>query len=704
MSCPPSLKTVCVEILEGQRGAQGPQGVQGIQGPSGPVGASGLSIKGDTGEASTVSGPQGATGASGLSVKGDTGERGEKGATGQQGVQGSQGVQGNQGEVGATGASGARGSTGAVGASGLSVVGSTGSTGPAGEASTVAGPTGATGPMPYNYKGAWDNFASYSLYDAVTHLGSLWWLPATGGWTVGGAPPGYNWELLVSAGATGATGADSTVSGPQGSTGATGPASTVSGPQGATGATGAASTVSGPQGSTGATGPAGVADKYYGTSTTTLTVGNGSKTLNTQAGLSYSLGQPVTIAYPGNGEHMHGVVVSYNQTSGVLVADISHHTGHGTWSNWIVNLEGVAGVAGATGATGAASTVSGPQGATGATGPAGSASDRLTSPDLSQEVVLDNAGGITLPAGGTIEDSASAEGSITLTPPNAVAGQALVIRPTVGTSLTNDVPFAAGATIVVTLTDAGTHISEDKTAQGGEDASWPFTITGISAGNLGSALTGTFLAADWVFGNGNPTNVKTFNIPAESTGTGFTITLDELITQDGNIYPGYPLNGILTLTVGSVVSEATTGHLHLVAADPVNIDIYLGDDNQYVKVQRNNGDIVIGNNDNSNQWTFGTDGNLELPIGGDIVDSTGASVLGQTLQSFAWDLTTSSGVALETLAINGFTTDDIPALYHVSIDGINQHAGAYTLSAGVMTFSETVDAAANVEIKRPKLI
>jgi hypothetical protein len=315
-----------------------------------------------------------------------------------------------------------------------------------------------------------------------------------------------------------------------------------------------------------------------------------------------------------------------------------------------------------------------------------------------------NVGVINLASGGIIEDSAAAEGSITLTPPNAVAGQALVIRPTVGTSLTNDVPFAAGATITVTLTDAGTHISEDKTAQGGEDATWPFTITGISAGNLGSALTGTFLAEDWIFGNGNPTNVKTFNIPAESTGTGFAITLDELITQDGSIYPGYPLNGILTLTVGSVVSEATTGHLHLVAADPVNIDIYLGDDNQYVKVQRNNGDIVIGNNSNSNQWTFGTDGKLELPIGGDIVDSTGASVLGQTLQSFAWDLTTSSGAALETLSINGFTTDDIPALYHVSIDGVNQHSDAYTLTGGILTFSETVDAAANVEIKRPKLI
>jgi hypothetical protein len=130
----------------------------------------------------------------------------------------------------------------------------------------------------------------------------------------------------------------------------------------------------------------------------------------------------------------------------------------------------------------------------------------------------------------------------------------------------------------------------------------------------------------------------------------------------------------------------------------------LGDDNQYVKVQRNNGDIIIGNNDNTNQWTFGTDAKLKLPIGGDIVDSTGASVLGQTLQSFAWDLTTATGSALTTIAVNGFATSDVAALYHVSVDGINQHADAYSLSAGVLTFSETVNASSKIEIKRPKLV
>jgi hypothetical protein len=68
------------------------------------------------------------------------------------------------------------------------------------------GAQGDPGPMPYTYRGAWSGATAYTLYDAVTHQGSLYWLPATGGWTIGGAPPEFNWELLVSKGDTGETG------------------------------------------------------------------------------------------------------------------------------------------------------------------------------------------------------------------------------------------------------------------------------------------------------------------------------------------------------------------------------------------------------------------------------------------------------------------------------------------------------------------
>ena len=63
--------------------------------------------------------------------------------------------------------------------------------------------------------------------------------------------------LLGPTGATGPTGAASTVAGPTGPTGPTGAASTVAGPTGPTGPTGADSTVAGPTGPTGSTGSAG---------------------------------------------------------------------------------------------------------------------------------------------------------------------------------------------------------------------------------------------------------------------------------------------------------------------------------------------------------------------------------------------------------------------------------------------------------------
>jgi hypothetical protein len=65
------------------------------------------------------------------------------------------------------------------------------------------GAKGDPGDTPFTYRGNWDNFTAYGLHDAVTFDGGLWWLPATAGWTIGGPPPNYNWQLLVAGGAKG---------------------------------------------------------------------------------------------------------------------------------------------------------------------------------------------------------------------------------------------------------------------------------------------------------------------------------------------------------------------------------------------------------------------------------------------------------------------------------------------------------------------
>lgn len=130
------------------------------------------------------------------------------------------------------------GTTGATGPTG------TGVTGPTGPASTVPGPTGPTG---LNWQGAWSGTTSYNLNDAVSIAGSSY-ISITGSNLNNQPPNATAWNLLSQIGATGPTGADSTVPGPTGPTGV--------GPTGPTGPTGANSTVAGPTGPTGPSGSA----------------------------------------------------------------------------------------------------------------------------------------------------------------------------------------------------------------------------------------------------------------------------------------------------------------------------------------------------------------------------------------------------------------------------------------------------------------
>jgi hypothetical protein len=79
--------------------------------------------------------------------------------------------------------------------------------------------------------------------------------------------------------------------------------------------------------------------------------------------------------------------------------------------------------------------------------------------------------------------------------------------------------------------------------------------------------------------------------------------------------------------------------------------------------------IDIAPNDGANgTWSFGTDGNLQLPAGGDIVDSTGNSVLGGGSGSIA--VGTGTGPSVENVTeilINGTVTEIEPGLVGVSV-------------------------------------
>lgn len=248
--------------------------------------------------------------------------RGDQGIQGQQGLQGLQGI---QGPVGATGNAGAAATI---------AVGSTETLAPGSTAYVTNGGTSSA---------------------AVLNFGLVTGQKGDKGDDGANGNDGAAATISVGTTTTGAAGSSASVSNSGSSSAAIFNFTIPRGDKGETGNTGA----------TGATGP-GVAaggttgqalvkssntsydttwttiqtgDRYLTTSTTSLTLSNGSKTLTVGTGLAYTTQQDLVIAYDAS-NHMHGIVTSYNSGTGALVADIQQHTGAGTYDLWTVNVGG----------------------------------------------------------------------------------------------------------------------------------------------------------------------------------------------------------------------------------------------------------------------------------------------------------------------------------------------------------------------------
>lgn len=104
--------------------------------------------------------------------------------------------------------------------------------------------------------------------------------------------------------------------------------------------------IQGPQGVAGPTGATGAS--YAGTSTTSLSIGTGSKVFTTQAGLAYVVGASRARASDSSGaNYVEGLVTAYSGTSLTISADRA--VGSGTITAWNISLAGDAGANGASG-------------------------------------------------------------------------------------------------------------------------------------------------------------------------------------------------------------------------------------------------------------------------------------------------------------------------------------------------------------------
>ena len=159
-------------------------------------------------------------------------------------------------------------------------------------------------------------------------------------------------------------------------------------------------------------------------------------------------------------------------------------------------------------------------------------------------------------------------------------------------------------------------------------ANWTTNSTVVLAeGEIGVNLTN----GQFKLGNGTSTWAQLTYFTPGSTAAGdrlingvneFVLSADGKLTLPG----GAGLQSVGVTGSGgrqSLASTRTDGSLFLTANSATAGDVYLMGQQNYIISASN-----ISNGATYKTWTFGQSGNITLPAGGDIVDSTGTTVLG----------------------------------------------------------------------------
>jgi hypothetical protein len=166
---------------------------------------------------------------------------------------------------------------------------------------------------------------------------------------------------------------------------------------------------------TSAAGSAGTAAGWKATSTTSMVIGTGAKSLTIQAGKQFSAGTDIKVVRTSapSTTYVFGVVDTYNSSTGALAFTVASGdtAGSGTFTDWTVSL------AGSKGATGAGIAL----GATGSDIRTGTATDRAVTPgalkDATAFVALTDASSIATDMSSGVNFKVTLAGNRTLANP-----------------------------------------------------------------------------------------------------------------------------------------------------------------------------------------------------------------------------------------------------------------------------------------------
>lgn len=294
-----------------------------------------------------------------------------------------------------------------------------------------------------------------------------------------------------------------------------------------------------------------VANSLAGTSTSSVTVGTGSKSLTASTGRSWIAGQPVRVARTSapTTTYMDGTVTTYASATGAMTLTVATASGSGTHSDWSISVTGTAGGGG------------------GVAGP-GSSTDNAVAR-------FDGTGGSTLQNSGVIVSDA-----------NAVAGVA---------SLT----LAAGATV--------TEFSTDDTMAGDSDSVVP-TEQAVKAYVDNYRATARFAKGAETASSTSEITWLTKTVPAGTLGTTGIVHLrfhGALLNNDG-------ADRTFTVAIkwgGTTVFNDTLTHSTDATDGGVTFDIWIAADGATnAQTVFGTGSHVRGSN--VNQWRLPSGANI----------------------------------------------------------------------------------------------
>jgi hypothetical protein len=166
-------------------------------------------------------------------------------------------------------------------------------------------------------------------------------------------------------------------------------------------------------------------------------------------------------------------------------------------------------------------------------------------------------------------------------------------------------------------------------------------------------------------------NVATGNVTLSSGGVIYETAIPGGTLSGSTIAltPAGGTNADQQLLIYPTAGNTDANHLHLTSGNLYNTELFLGNDNLYVKLA-NTGNIVINSNDgggNTAQWTFATNGNLTTP--GSSGDITGANLISAVAFSSTGNITAGnvlvtgnigpSATASPAPSINGFNSVNV---------------------------------------------